>query len=68
MDGYKGILSSKGVWGGLIAVGAGVAGLIGYTVTADDTAQLTSLIDDAIAAIGGVIAIWGRIVATKKIG
>lgn len=68
MNGTKGFFSSVGIWGGLIALGAGVAGIFGYAVSADDTAQLSALVDDLVAAVGGLVAIWGRIRATKKIG
>lgn len=64
----KSIFASKGVWGGVIAVLAGGAGLLGFTVTASDTSSIVSHIDSIVAAVGGLLAIWGRISATKKIG
>ena len=38
MDDYdtKGLLASKAVWGGIIAVLAGAAGIFGYTVSPED--------------------------------
>lgn len=69
MDGVKGALSSKGVWGGILAV---VAPLIGYifhiNVTDMDTQQLADLLSSLAAGIGGIVAIIGRITATKRIG
>lgn len=64
----KGILASKTVWGGLIAVGGAVLGMFGFTVVEGDTAGLMTHIDSIVVAVGGILAIYGRIVATKKIG
>jgi len=68
MDGVKGFFSSKGVWGGIIAVVAAGAGLIGYVVTPDDTLALKDHVTEIAAAVGGIIAIYGRVTATKRIG
>ena len=43
-------------------------GLIGYSVSDDDKAQLLELLGGIGAAVGGFGAIYGRIVASKKIG
>ncbi len=59
---------SKTVWGGLIAVGAAVAGAFGVTV---DGAAQNEIAEYAVAiagAIGGLLAIYGRIKAGKTIG
>jgi hypothetical protein len=64
----KSILASKGVWGGAIAFLAGVAGLFGFTVAPVDVAGITANIDAIIVAVGGLLAIWGRVTATKAIG
>ncbi len=64
----KGILASKTVWGGLLAVGGAVLGMFGFTVAEGDTASLMAHIDSIIVAAGGILAIYGRIVAAKKIG
>lgn len=68
MEGVKSALTSKAVWGGIIAVGAGLAGLIGYQIAPTDQANLVDLLTSIAAGIGGVVAIVGRIVATKRIG
>ena len=67
MENYKGMLQSKTVWGGLLAVLAGVAGLLGYTVTATDLSSIGDAITSVVSMVGGLIAIYGRIKATKKI-
>ncbi|MBG0809868.1 hypothetical protein IY145_10805 [Methylosinus sp. H3A] len=66
---------SRGVVGGAVSAVAGAAQLAGYTLTPADQA---ALIDGATQAyqlvfgvgslVGGLIAIWGRIKASKAIG
>lgn len=68
MEENKAWWQSKTVWGGLVAVGASAAGLLGYTVDAGMQDQLAELFVLGATAIGGFIAIFGRIKATKKIG
>ncbi len=55
---------SKGVIGGLVAVIAGLAGLFGVDV---DQPVLTDIILQVGAAIGGVLAVIGRIKAEKPV-
>lgn len=58
---------SKTVWGGVLAVLATVAGAFGYTVVeADQTAMVDNLAAIG-AAIGGVLAIYGRITSKTNI-
>lgn len=64
----KSMWTSKAVWGGIIAFIAALAALFGYTFSEADQAQLTDIIVAIGGAVGGVLAIWGRITATKKIG
>jgi hypothetical protein len=63
----KSILASKTVWGGLIAIAAAGAGFWGYEIAAIDQAELVQNITAAASAVGGIIAIFGRIVAKKKL-
>ena len=65
---YKSALTSKGVWGGLIALAAGLLGLLGYTISSADQVQLVNLVAGIVSTIGGILAIIGRIRATKRIG
>jgi len=74
MDAVKPWYQSSGVWGGLLAVIAPVAGYFGYSFTAEDAQAvadgLTQLIvlGSGVASIaGGLIAIVGRVRASKKI-
>lgn len=68
MNDYKSILTSKTVWGGIIAIAASAAGYFGYQIDTNAQASLLDLVTSAAGVIGGAVAIWGRIVATKKIG
>lgn len=75
MDLTKSILLSKTAWGAGLAMLASAAGLIGYTIAPSDQAQALDLlsqlydIGEHLVVIGGsAFAIYGRIVATHKIG
>lgn len=68
MEEVKSVLASKTVWGGILAVLAAVAGFLGYTVTPADQVALMEIGAAVVGAVGGVLAIYGRIVATKRIG
>lgn len=68
MDGIKSALASKTVWGGIIAVAAPVIGIVfKINVVAEDAQALADLLAGIFGGLGGVIAIYGRIVATKAI-
>ena len=45
-----------------------VAGFIGYQVTPEAQAQIVNMVFDAVALVGAVVALFGRITATKRIG
>lgn len=68
MDGIKNLFASKTVWGGIAALLAGVVGLLGYNIGAEDQASLVELGTGIAAAVGGIVAIVGRVVASKRIG
>ncbi|MCB1377968.1 MAG: hypothetical protein KDK89_06330 [Alphaproteobacteria bacterium] len=63
----KSFFASKTIWGGFIALIASAAAIWGYSITPADQAQIVELITGIGGIIGGVLAIYGRIVATKKI-
>ena len=58
---------SRTVWGGLVAIGAAIAGAAGYQVDADTQGQTVELILAGVTAVGGLLAIVGRVKATKAI-
>ena len=62
--------TSRGVVGGLVALVCGVLASMGYAATAEDAAimsNMTEAVLSAISAVGGAVALWGRIRATKRI-
>lgn len=61
--------SSLGVWGGIIAIAApALGGALGYTISADDARQVVEIGSGLVSAFGGLLAVVGRIRATKRIG
>jgi len=66
---------SSGIWGSLVVVLAAGAGLVGYTIAPEDQAQIVTaatktveLATQATALVGGLVSLFGRIRATKRIG
>ena len=53
---------------GLVAMIAGVLSLFGYQLGAGDQAEIVQAASGIAAALGGLIAIYGRLVASKRIG
>ena len=68
MDDFKSIFASRTFWGGLLAIAAGILCFFGWTLTADDQQALVDLGVGVAASIGGVVAIWGRVRASRQIG
>jgi hypothetical protein len=66
VDEAKPLIQSKTFWGGVVALGGAALTLGHYTLTPADAAQAVVL-SGAAGAVGGLIAIYGRVVATKKI-
>jgi len=67
MQGSKGLLESKTIWGGVVTILAGALGLGHYTISSADQAGLVDLLSSAASVVGGLVAIYGRIVASKPI-
>ncbi len=67
MDEFKSILASKTFWGGLIALVAGILGFFGYQLGGVDQAAIVETVTAVAASVGGLIAIVGRIKASKLI-
>jgi hypothetical protein len=68
MDETKALIQSKTFWGAVVALGAAALTLGHYTLSAADAAAAVDLLSGIAGAVGSLIAIYGRIVATKKIG
>lgn len=65
----KGLFSSKTVWGGLIAVLAPIVGhFFHVSVTDVDIQGVGDIVSSVVTAFGGLMAIVGRVLATKAIG
>lgn len=63
----KSLLMSKTFWGAIIAIVASLAGFAGYTFGAEDQKALVEVITTVGTAVGGLLAIFGRVKATKAI-
>ena len=68
MNGTKKWWESKTLWGSIIAILAAVVQIFGYQITPEMQQQLLSQITAVTAGIGGLIAMYGRLKASKKIG
>lgn len=68
MNGKKSFLTSKTILGGLLALGGGGFGIAGYTMSAEDVRSTVELTQSIVVAGGGLLAIFGRVVASKQIG
>lgn len=66
-DEVKGLLRSRTFWGALVALIAPFLGMAGYAVTEEDTAAVVDTIMGTVAAAGALLAIFGRIKASKKV-
>ena len=68
MNDIKSWITSKTVWGGAIALLATAFQFFGFTLTGADQSALSDAIIQIAQAGGAIFAIYGRVVATKKIG
>lgn len=68
MDQVKSALASKTVWAGIVAFGAGVAGLLGHQIAPADQVATVDFLAQLVTAVSGLVAVWGRVTATKRIG
>lgn len=67
MNGTKQWYASRGVWGGLIGVLAGIVTLAGLDLTAAIQAELTDIAVGTGELIGGALAIYGRLKAVSTV-
>lgn len=63
----KSWFASKTMWGAILATLAGFAGVLGYTVSPEDIAGIEQAVVSLISIVGGLVAAWGRITASKPI-
>lgn len=67
MDDVKAWYRSRTVWGALIAILASLANAAGVEVTTGDEGELADLVIAAVGTIGGLIALYGRIFARRRV-
>jgi hypothetical protein len=67
MNEFKALTESKTFWGAIVALTGSALTLGRYTITPADAAQAVDLLSGMAGAVGGLIAIYGRVAATKKI-
>ena len=59
---------SKTLWGAIVPLGSASLGLAGLDLGETDREALIELLTSLGAALGGVIAIFGRVTAKSRIG
>jgi len=59
---------SKTVWASIVTIGTAVSGMIGIPAGVIANSALTDTIFQAVTAISGLVAIFGRLSATSQIG
>jgi len=58
---------SKTIWGAGLVLASTVLGIFGYDFSGADQALIAEYANDMIVTVGGVIAIYGRVVASKAL-
>ncbi len=59
--------TSKTIWAGVVTIAASALGFFGFQLDADSQAGVTEFILTIVTAISGLVAIYGRVTATKKV-
>lgn len=59
---------SRTIWASIVTMVLGLGGLAGMPVAGVDSGALTDTILQAVTALSGLIAIFGRMNATDRIG
>ena len=67
MEQSKPWYKSKTVWGGIVALLAGIAGIFGYSVGEEAQATVVESLLAVGSAVGGLIAVYGRVTAKDKV-
>ncbi|WLR93669.1 hypothetical protein [Shinella zoogloeoides] len=67
MNDVKAWYKSRTVWGALIAISASLAHAAGVEVTTGEEGELADLIVAAVGAVGGLVALIGRISARRRV-
>jgi hypothetical protein len=59
---------SRTIWASLITIVTAAAGIVGVPLAGIDNAALTDTLLQAITAVSGLVAIFGRLGANSRIG
>lgn len=59
---------SRTIWASIVSLVIGAMGVLGMAVDGADQSILTDATMQAVVAVAGAIAIWGRITARDRIG
>jgi hypothetical protein len=59
---------SKTVWGALIAIGSPLLRHAGFDLGSAEEAQLADALTTLAGTLGGLLALYGRLSATKGVG
>lgn len=60
--------ASTAIWGGLVAVASGVLAVRGISVGAAEQELAVQLLTAVASTVGGALAIYGRVKASRRIG
>jgi hypothetical protein len=67
MDNVKNWYQSKTVWGALVAIFASLSQALGIEIDASGQTELAENLMALAGAVGGLIALYGRFSAEKKV-
>lgn len=59
---------SRTIWASLVTVLVGLGGLVGLPLSEEDGVVLTELLVQGVTAVAGLVALFGRLRATRRIG
>ena len=69
MNGSSNWYESRGVWGGILAIAAPLIGvLLHKSISSADITAVSDALAAIGGAVGGLIAVYGRVNATTTIG
>lgn len=68
MENMKQWYLSKTVWGALVAILAGLLPVMGMELDAGAQSQLADDFVSLVGAVGGLVAVYGRLTAEKRLG
>jgi hypothetical protein len=68
MDEVKSGFKSRTIWAAAAVILVGGLQIAGYVIADADAKSLPDLLFGCIQAVAGVVAWWGRVRATKRIG